>query len=99
MTKIEKFINFLQAVLLEMDKEIAKSDSIWDKEFLNKWGKAEMNNLLSQAQSGKIDFDKYGRKKYRMLQTTYFMTDVFEPLAQTSLGIKILELEQLFEKL
>ena len=50
MTKIEKFINFLQAVLLEMDKEIAKSDSIWDKEFLNKSGNEQFVKSSSKRE-------------------------------------------------
>jgi hypothetical protein len=99
MKKIEKFINLLQEIIFEMDREMARLDSIWNKDFLGKWGKPEMIALLQQAQNGEIN-SKYGSgKKQKMLQSTYYIIDKPPINGKNYLEDKILELQELYNKL
>lgn len=95
MNKVEKFKKILQEVLFEIEKEKNNPKSIWKPAvgFIE----CEICELLSHAQNGEVYF-KYG-KKQRMLESTYFMTDTFEPVGKTILGEKILEVQKLYDKL
>ncbi len=94
--KLKKFIALLN-MILEDAYEIRDSNqlsNIWLKHISTVI--EEMEQLLSHALKGEIYF-KYG-KKQRMLVSSYFMLDSWEPLSDTSLGRKISQLQELYNK-
>lgn len=97
MSKLEKFIQLLREILFEADKEKNSPRSIWRVSLLDNIVVPEISELLKYAQGGEIYF-KNG-KKQSMLQSSYYITDEMAPLDKTSLGRKILELQQLYRKL
>jgi len=97
MNKIEKYTQLLQEILVESDKEKTNPNSVWGEHI--ELVKREMSELLECAKKGEV-CSKY-KAKNGMLRsgTTYFMSDTLKPVGKTPLGIKIIELQQIFEKL
>lgn len=96
---MEKYIKLLQSIIIEIAKEINNIDSVWSKEYrdiIMQVVEPEINKLLGYAKNGEVYF-KYG-KKQRMLESTYCIIDNIL-LGKTVLGNKILELQEIYNKL
>ena len=90
------FISLLGSILEEAALEEVRAehgDSPWEEKILKDIVIPEMNELRAHADRGEVYF-KYG-KKQRMLESTYFMTDSLKALERTSLGQKILLLQDM----
>lgn len=95
---MDHFINTLREALACAEAESEKIGSgcfsKWNQEQLENVVRPEISELLSFALKGEVLF-KYG-KKQRMLESTYLVLDSLSALDKTPLGIKILELQKLF---
>ena len=97
---MEMFIQYLQAILVEADKAINNYNSIWRREYediIKQIIEPEITKLLIYAKKGEVYF-KNG-KKQRMLESTYSIIDNISSLGKTPLGNKILELQEIYNKL
>jgi len=96
---LEDFVNTSQDIIKCIGKmrQNMKNDeqTLWTLQRLD-FVEHEMIELLNQAEEGKFIFMYRG--KYRMLKSTYLMTDMAR-LSDTSLGSKINKLQNLCEKL
>lgn len=90
-------IEIIDDVELEKNKLSNGEMSKWNYQQLQNIILPEMKELLSYAMNGKVYF-KYGRKQ-RLLESTYLLTDSLEHLNKTSLGQKVLKLQQLLNSI
>lgn len=97
----EAFKLQLESILHEIDivkQEIAMgNETLWTMQQLVDIIEPEVEELYKYANKGKIFF-KYG-KKQRMLVSSYCLTDSQLSLNLTKLGIKIIELQNLYNGL
>ena len=98
---MQKFINQMERVLYESKSEVSKIrqgiPSVWNLLRLEGVIIPEIDELLFHAKNGNIYF-KYG-KKQRMLMSTYLLTDSIEGLSSSQLGVEILELQEIYNRL
>lgn len=87
----------VECVRHECDSIDAGKASKWNKDQLEHVVLPEVHELLKYALRGKILF-KYG-KKQRLLESSYIMTDSLEILNDTTLGEKIIELQNYYNSL
>lgn len=101
MKKLDSFINLLISVIECAEKEKEKicnhEDSEWNYDQIQKVVLPELNELLSYANQNKLFF-KYG-KKQRQLESTYIITDSMKNLSNTILGKKVIELQEVYNKI
>lgn len=101
MQKLEQFTDLLSEIIECAEAESARiysgHPSQWEINQLEGVLQPEVSELLSFALKGKVFF-KYG-KRQRMLESTYLITDSFSALDKTSLGMKILDLQKLYNSL
>lgn len=101
MKNINLFICLLVDILDCAEKEkntiLDGKESLWNLEQIQKVIIPEMSELLSHANKGKIYF-KYG-KKQRLLESSYLITDSINDLSHTSLGERVLRLQNLYDTL
>lgn len=99
--EFESFFRCLQDVIecakRECDIIRAGGYSRWNLDQLNKIVLSEMDELFTHAREGKVFF-KYGEQQ-RLLASSYLLTDSFEKLNVTALGLKIRELQKLYYSL
>lgn len=94
MENLSRLFSLLNSVLEEAGREEAKAqdgDSRRDEGDIKNIVIPEMNRLKLHTERGEIWFP-YGRKQ-RMLESTYLLTDSLNELDHTSLGRKILMLQ------
>lgn len=100
MKELDAFTNLLISVIECAEKEKEKIcnhvDSEWNYDQIEKVVMPEMNELLSYANQGKLFF-KYG-KKQQLLESTYIITDSIKNLANTILGEKVIELQEVYNR-
>lgn len=98
---MEIFIHKLKYVAELVEHECNSIDagkvSKWDKVQLENVVLPEIHELLVYALNGKVLF-KYG-KHQRLLESSYLITDSLQNLSDTTLGEKIIELQQLYNTL
>ena len=96
MKSIRPFLNLLNSILDEAVNEEARAqngNSRWGERELKNIVIPEMNELKLHADRGDVFF-KYG-KNQRMLESTYLITDSLKELDSTSLGRKIILLQDM----
>ena len=97
MKSIRPFLNLLNSILDEAVNEEARAqngNSRWGERELKNIVIPEMNELKLNADRGDVYY-KYG-KKQRMLESTYLITDSLNALERTSLGRKIILLQDMY---
>jgi hypothetical protein len=97
MKSIRPFLNLLNSILDEAVNEEARAqngNSRWGERELKNIVIPEMNELKLHADRGDVYY-KYG-KKQRMLESTYLITDSLNALDSTSLGRKIILLQDMY---
>ena len=87
----------LKRVLNSIEEEIKSENSIWDKEQLISVVKPEMEELYTHFKME--EFSSNTKKKQRMLESTYIITDAIRNLSNTSLGKEIIKLQEKYNKL
>lgn len=96
--KIHSFTKLIEEVITLTEEECRRKQegeiSKWDYKLLQNVVDLEMKELLLHAKNEKVYF-KYG-KQQRILESTYVITDSTEQLKETTLGRKILELQQMY---
>lgn len=101
MKKLDMFITVLKEAIECIENEVHRINageiSKWNIKQLNEIVFPEINTLLTYALKGKVFF-KYG-KKQRLLESTYLITDSLENLYDTPLGMKISELQRIYNSL
>jgi hypothetical protein len=97
MKNFERYKTLLYEILCETDKEKKRNESMWSNSILDTVVIPEITELLKYAMKGEVYF-KY-TKKQRMLQSTYYISDTFEAIGKTSLGLMIAKLQSLYNKL
>lgn len=101
MEKLDQFIKVLketaECIVNEQSKIKAGQISKWTIDQLDGIVSPEINGLLSYALKGKVFF-KYG-KEQRLLESSYLMSDSLENLGDTSLGKKIIKLQDIYDSL
>ncbi len=96
MKNIKSLLNLLNSILEEAVIEVARAqncNSRWEESELKNIVIPEMNELKLHADRGDVFF-KYG-KNQRMLESTYLITDSLKELDSTSLGRKIILLQDM----
>ena len=97
MKSIRPFLNLLNSILDEAVNEEARAqngNSRWGERELKNIVIPEMNELKLHAERGDVYF-RYG-KKHRMLESTYLIIDSLKALVSTSLGRKIMLLQDMY---
>ena len=97
MENIRPFSNLLNSILDEAVNEETRAQngsSRWKEGELKNIVIPEMNELKLHADRGDVFF-KYG-KKQRMLESTYLIIDSLNALDRTSLGRKIILLQDIY---
>lgn len=85
----------IKNILFLVETETKDKKTIWNADELSAV-KREMEELYSHFVNGESCF-KYGRKQ-RMLESTYLLTDSFKNLNNTTLGIEILNFQEMYYK-
>jgi len=94
---MKNYINLLQVILLEIEKEKVNPNRLWSDAVLDDIVIPEISELLKYALKGEFYF-KYG-KKQRMLESEYHILDsVTLLLNKTILSDKILDLQVLLNR-
>lgn len=97
MENIRPFLDLLNSILDEAvieENRAQNGNSRWGERELKNIVIPEMNELKLHADRGDIYY-KYG-KKQRMLESTYLITDSLNALDSTSLGSKIILLQDMY---
>ena len=98
--QLQEYLELLNNILVEAENEIQKSEngvSIWREKELKQIVIPEMEELKAYAIKGEMHY-KYGICQ-RMLESTYLIPDSMDGLDNTHLGIMIIKLQQLFNKI
>ena len=100
MKSIRLFINLLNSILDEAINEetrVQNGNARWEERELKNIVIPEMNELKLHADRGYVYF-KYN-KKQRMLESTYLIIDSLKALDSTSLGRKIMLLQDIYNSI
>jgi hypothetical protein len=96
--ELEKIIILLKEILQEINNECENAKagkSKWTKTVLKEYIQPEMEELLTHALIGE-KYYKSSTKNYRRFEATYFISDSFDGLNNTNLGILIYQLQSYF---
>ena len=91
-------LEHIQKVITLAELELDNESSEWTKGELENIVLKEMRDLYEHFVKGEKYF-KYGKRKPRMLESTYHMLDTFRPLSNTELGKAIFKLNDVYERI
>ena len=99
--KFDEFKIELESILREIkflkQQTDLGNDILWTKQQIEEIVEPEIVELYSYANKGVVYF-KYG-KKQRRLESSYCLTDSLQNLNSTDLGLKIINLQEIYNRL